>query len=285
MNSVKKYLIISLFIIFGLFCAHNGFSIDISNPLFTQGITESGHSGLLFTKGGTSIEKGKFIVGVIPSYFDRDFSGGVSEKKTIIPLTLTYGLPAHMEVAGKIAYSSLDKSKKESGLSEAGLSLKWSFLQKEGMSYPSFAAGVSSNFALAEKSKGLSDFSSYSLSFFFSGSGLIDFGPYHDYVFSLYGEGRAVFNDLGKTEKEEHGVVSAGALFPLPFYSNLGFFIDATGTVNRGFGRNKDFIRVTPAFRLILKKTSLTAGASYVNPNPKGQDSYFEYTFSATLSL
>jgi hypothetical protein len=285
MIKCEKITAIIIFSLLVFFTPESGFPIEISNPLFTQGITNSGHSGLLSTKGGTSIAPGKLIVGIFTNYFDRDFSAGASEKVVKVPITLTYGLPYHIEVAGRISYSSLENSSKESGLSEGGISLKWSFLQKEGMSYPSFAAGISSNFAMAGKNKGLSDFSSYNLVFFLSGSGLIDFGPYHEYAFSLYGEGRAVLNDLGETDKEEHGVLSAGALFPLTFYPDLGFFIEATGTVNRGFGRNKDFIRVTPAFRLKLRRASFTAGTSYVHPNQDDQDSYFEYTLSLTMGF
>lgn len=280
----KVFLVAAVFLITAAF-PHVGQSYDISSRLFHSGITVRGHSGLLNTKGGTSVSEGAFFIGLSPDYFDRDLPGGASEQKLTIPLTATYGLPHNIELAGNLTYVSVDNGTSESDLSDVGLSVKWSFLQKEGMSFPSLAAGLSTRLALGDVNKGTSDIDDYALTVFLSGTALIDFGPARDYALSLYGEGAAVFNDPGGDPDEKHGTYSAGVMLPIPPYSDLGFILEFGGTINRGVKSERDILSLTTAFRLNYKSGSFTLGANLINPEVSGEDTYVDYVISAVFNF
>ncbi len=278
-----RILVLSLLIIITVPVA--GYSFDISNPLFHSGITVRGHSGLLFTKAGTSIAAGTYFVGLSPDYFDRDLPGGQSEKRLTVPLNITYGFPHNIEFAGNIGFVDRNNSTSESGFSDLELSVKWSFLQEEGMAFPSMAAGIAGRFALGDEKKGLTEIDDYGIEFFLSGTALIDLGPGRDYAFALYGEAGAVLNDWGQDFEEKHGKYSAGVLLPFPSSSDLAFILEFGGTINKGFGSNKDFIRLTPAVRLNYERASFTFGVSMVSPEASGEDSYLNYTLSAAMGF
>lgn len=266
---------------------HSVHGVDLSNPLFHSGITRSGHSGLLFTRGGTSIAPGTYFIGFTPEYIDRDLPGNENEKRITVPLTFTYGLPSvnHMEMAARVPFVSRDNSSSDSGVAQADLSIKWSFLQQEGKSFPSLSAGISTSFALAGQEKKLSEFEDYAMVFFFSGTALIELVQYREYAFSLYGDVEVALNDWGKDSEEKHGKFNAGVLLPIPRYPNLGFIFEFGSSVNRGTDRGQDFIRIAPAFRANYRNWSFTIGTSFVNPEPSGADTYIEYTLSAVVGL
>jgi hypothetical protein len=286
MSYSQRWLVVPVFVVVLAFAAH-GYAIELDNPLFHSGITKSGHSGLLYTKGGTSIAPGRYFIGLTPDYSDRDLSGNVSETRLTIPLTFTYGLPndKHMEIAARIPFVSRDNATSDSGFSEADLSLKWSFLQQEGKSFPSIASGITASFALAGKEKRLAEFEDYRLVFFFSGTALIELVQYREYAFSLYGDLEVILNDWGKDTEEKHGEFNAGVMLPIPNYTNLGFILELGSTVNRGTDREQDIIRIAPAFRANYRNYSFTLGASFIDPEPSGADSYIEYTLSAVIGL
>jgi hypothetical protein len=286
MNFSHRWFIAPVLLLI-LISASRGYAVDLGNPLFHSGITKSGHSGLLFTKGGTAIIPGKIFLGILPDYFDRDLPGNEREKKLTIPLTFTYGFPKvnHLEFAAKIPFVSRDNETSDSGISEADLSLKWSFLQQEENPFPSMGAGFATRFALADGDKGLSDIDEYGLVFFLSGTALIDLVPYSNYAFSLYGDVELVLNDWGRDREEKHGEFNVGALLPVPNYRNLGFILEFGGTVNRGTSKDRDFIRIAPAFRANYRKFTFTIGTSFVNPELSGADTYVEYTLSAVIGL
>jgi hypothetical protein len=281
----EKLGVITLVLIVFTACPGSGYPYDIGNPLFHSGITVRGHSGLLFTKAGTSIAAGTYFVGLSPDYFDRDLRGGQSEKRLTVPLNITYGFPHNIEFAGNIGFVDRNNSTSESGFSDLDLSVKWSFLQEEGMSFPSMAAGILGRFALGDEKKGLTDIDDYGIEFFLSGTALIDLAPGRDYAFGLYGEAGAVLNDWGQNSEEKHGRYSAGILLPFPSYSDLAFILEFGGTINRGFGSNKDFIRLTPVVRLNHERASFTFGVSLVSPEASGEDSYLDYTLSVAMGF
>ncbi|NIS75012.1 MAG: hypothetical protein GTO08_06980, partial [Deltaproteobacteria bacterium] len=68
-------------------------------------------------------------------------------------------------------------------------------------------------------------------------------------------------------------------------YTNLGFILEFGSTVNRGTDREQDIIRIAPAFRANYRNYSFTIGASFINPEPSGADTYIEYTLSAVIGL
>lgn len=253
---------------------------DISNPIFYSGITQSGHSGLLFTRAGTSIAPGTLFVGLAPEYFDRDLSGGEKEEKFTIPLLVTYGLPHHIELAGRLPFVSRSNSTSDSGFAELDGSVKWSFLQQEGGSYPSLAAGATGKISFASLDKGLTEIDEYGFELFLSGTALIELGLYSDYAFSLYGEGRTIFNDLGNDAEEKHVAYAAGVLLPIPSYNHLGFMLEFDGTINRGINSRDDIIRLTPSFRGIFSRWSFTFGVGIVNPEKDGEDTYLDFVLS-----
>ncbi len=281
---VKAVVCMAILAVF-VFAVPSTYGFDLSNPLFHSGITTSGHSGLLLTKGGTSIPPGKFFVGISPSFYDRDISGGASEKLLTVPLTFTYGLYRDFELAGKVTYASRDNGTSESDVSDIDLSIKWSFLQQKGSDYPSLAMGLSGKYAVADEKKGLSVVRDYGITFFLSGTALVDLGPYDDYAFSLYGEGAVVLNDWGKDYEEKHGEYNVGILLPIPQYTNVGFIVEFGGTVNNGPSRDQDLIRITPALRFNFERFDLTAGASFVNPEANGEDSYVDYILQVAASF
>jgi hypothetical protein len=284
MKAGKITIIFTLFIIV---CSspHPGHSYDISNRLFHSGITARGNSGLLITKGGTSIPQGTYFIGISPDYFDRDIAGGQSESKLTVPLNITYGLPYNLELAGNLSYVSRDNSTSDSDFSDIGFTLKWSFLQEEGMSFPSLAAGISGRLGLGDLQKGTSDIDDHGFTIFISGTALIDLGAAYDYAFGIYGEGGAVFNDLGNDAEDKHGTYSAGVMLPIPPYSDFGFILEFGGTINKGQKSNEDIIRLMPALRINYKRASFTAGINLVSPEPSGEDTYLDYVISAVVSF
>ncbi len=280
-----KVIVIVTLLLIACATPHLGHSYDISNRLFHSGITTRGHSGLLFTKGGTSVAQGQYFIGLSPDYFDRDIAGGQSESKTTIPLHVTYGFPHDIEFAGHLSYVSRDNSTSDSDISDLGLSVKWSFLQEEGMSFPSLAVGLSTRFSLGDIQKGTSDIDEYSFTIFLSGTALIDLGATADYAMAIYGEGGAVLNDLGNDFEEKHGTYSVGVLLPIPPYSDLGFILEFGGTINKGIKSNDDIVRLAPALRVNYGSFSFTGGVSWVSPETSGEDSYLNYVLSAVYTF
>ncbi|RMG60813.1 MAG: hypothetical protein D6713_01875 [Deltaproteobacteria bacterium] len=280
---MRKFAALTITVFALVFLLGGGaFAFDLTNPLFHDGVTAGGHTGLLLTKSAESLPAGRFAVSLAPDFYDRDLAGGASEKLITVPLAFAYGLPYNVEVAGKITYLSKDNGTSESDVGEAGLSLKWNFLQQEGGDYPSMAVGLGGNYAIADEKKGLTQQRDFNLIFFVAGSALVDLGPYDDYAFSLYGEGDIVLNDWGKDYEEKHGEYSVGILLPVPHYTSVGFIVEFGGTVNKGWNRDDDVVRITPGLRVSYRNAMFTLGASFVNPEASGEDSFVDYTLQVS---
>ena len=278
----KRTLGVIVAAIFLLLVIPPAHAFELTNPLFSHGVTERGSTGLLKTRGGTSIEAGRFILGLTPEYFSRDLPAGQSEDKITVPVTVTYGFPFNLEGAVNLNYVTRDAGVSTSGIGDIKGSLKWSFLQQEGKSYPSIAGGAVFKYAVADANDGLTEEDSYGYEIFISSTALIDLGPYRDYGFAVMGDVSLVYNEKQGDSLGEYGI---GVVLPIPNHTELGVLLELNGTINRGQNRDKDMISLTPSVRYQYGNANFTFGVSYTSLEASGEDSYFTYTLQGSVAF
>lgn len=282
MRTVDKVIFSILSVIIVIIFSTVSYSFELTNPLFSRGITTTGSTGLLNVRGGTSIEQGRLILAVTPSYFSRDLPAGQTEDKIFFPVTATYGFPYNLEAALNINYVSRDNSASTSGLGDVQASLKWSFLQQEGKSYPSVSVGLVGKYAIANEGDNLTEETNYGYEFFISSTAIIDLGPYRDYGFAVMGDVAVLYNE---TQGDSLGTYGLGVLFPLPNFTELGFMLELDGTINRGIVRDEDMITLTPSVRYQYQNMNFSFGVGYTSLEASGEDSYFTYTLQGSIEL